>query len=52
MLDRAQDIAGEELTARQKDVLDAVLELMVEEGGDLTMTAVARRAVEPARIGS
>lgn len=44
MLDRASDIAGEELTARQKDVLDAVLDLMVEEGGDLTMTAVARRA--------
>lgn len=35
---------GETLTARQKDVLDAVLALMVEEGDQLTMTAVARRA--------
>src|SRR5689334_16479665 len=31
-------------TARQQAVLDAVLGLMVEEGGQLTMTAVARRA--------
>jgi len=36
--------SGEELTARQQAVLDAVLALMVEEGGDVTMTAVARRA--------
>lgn len=31
-------------TERQKDVLDAVLRLLVEEGDALTMTAVARRA--------
>jgi AcrR family transcriptional regulator len=36
--------AGEDWTARQQAVLDAVLALMVERGGDLTMTAVARRA--------
>lgn len=35
---------GEELTERQKDVLNAVLRLLVEEGDRLTMTAVARRA--------
>jgi AcrR family transcriptional regulator len=34
----------EEPTARQQAVLDAVLSLMVEEGDQLTMTAVARRA--------
>lgn len=33
-----------EWSARQQAVLDAVLALMVERGGDLTMTAVARRA--------
>lgn len=33
-----------ELTERQKDVLNAVLRLLVEEGDRLTMTAVARRA--------
>lgn len=38
------ETAGEGLTARQKDVLDAVLRLLVEEGDALTMTAVARRA--------
>ncbi|MCS0494694.1 TetR/AcrR family transcriptional regulator C-terminal domain-containing protein [Ancylobacter mangrovi] len=38
------DTAGETLTARQRAVLDAVLALMVERGGDVTMTAVARRA--------
>ena len=32
------------LTARQGEVLDAVLRLLVEEGDHLTMTAVARRA--------
>jgi AcrR family transcriptional regulator len=32
------------LTPRQQDVLDAVLRLLVEEGDNLTMTAVARRA--------
>lgn len=35
---------GEALTARQKAVLDAALRLLVEEGDQLTMTAVARRA--------
>ncbi|MDQ0512667.1 TetR/AcrR family transcriptional regulator C-terminal domain-containing protein [Ancylobacter amanitiformis] len=38
------DSQGEALTERQQAVLDAVLALMVEKGGDLTMTAVARRA--------
>ena len=38
------DQSGDELTARQQAVLDAVLALMVEQGGDVTMTAVARRA--------
>jgi AcrR family transcriptional regulator len=33
-----------DLTARQQDVLDAALRLLVEEGDALTMTAVARRA--------
>ena len=36
--------AGETLTQRQRDVLDAVLRQMVEEGDRLTMTSVARRA--------
>lgn len=36
--------AGDELTQRQADVLNAVLRLLVEEGDKLTMTAVARRA--------
>ncbi|MDH6232549.1 AcrR family transcriptional regulator [Mesorhizobium soli] len=41
----ALEISGdEELTERQKDVLNAVLRLLVEEGDRLTMTAVARRA--------
>jgi len=40
----APDLTGETLTSRQQAVLDAVLALMVEKGGDLTMTAVARRA--------
>lgn len=35
---------GDELTERQKDVLNAALRLLVEEGDKLTMTAVARRA--------
>ena len=35
---------ADEPTARQQAVLDAVLSLMVEEGDQLTMTAVARRA--------
>lgn len=38
------DIESETLTPRQQDVLDAVLRLLVEEGDQLTMTAVARRA--------
>ena len=36
--------ASEDWTARQRDVLDAALRLMVEEGDNLTMAAVARRA--------
>ena len=45
MLQTAIDIDnGEALTARQKDVLDAALRLLVEDGDALTMTAVARRA--------
>jgi AcrR family transcriptional regulator len=35
---------GEALTARQRQVLDAALALMVEQGDQLTMTAVASRA--------
>lgn len=35
---------AEEPSARQQDVLDAALALMVEEGDRITMTAVARRA--------
>ena len=38
------DQSSETLTERQQAVLDAVLALMVERGGDVTMTAVARRA--------
>jgi len=44
VLQHSAETAGEGLTARQKDVLDAVLRLLVEEGDALTMTAVARRA--------
>ena len=45
MLQAAPDIQDDEaLTDRQKDVLDAALALLVEEGDALTMTAVARRA--------
>lgn len=36
--------AGTELTDRQKDVLNAALELLVEGGDSLTMAGVARRA--------
>ncbi|MES0137696.1 TetR/AcrR family transcriptional regulator [Mesorhizobium sp. M0016] len=36
--------SSEVLTERQKVVLDAALRLLVEEGDNLTMTAVARRA--------
>ena len=35
---------GEALTARQLAVLDTVLALMVEQGGEFSMTDVARRA--------
>lgn len=38
------DDSSAELTERQKDVLNAVLRLLVDEGDRLTMTAVARRA--------
>jgi AcrR family transcriptional regulator len=44
MSDVATDSRGEALTERQQAVLGAVLALMVEQGGQLTMTAVARRA--------
>ncbi|MER8545997.1 MULTISPECIES: TetR/AcrR family transcriptional regulator [unclassified Mesorhizobium] len=45
MLHAVTDIeTSEALTERQKDVLDAALRLLVEEGDQLTMTAVARRA--------
>ncbi|MER8502867.1 MULTISPECIES: TetR/AcrR family transcriptional regulator [unclassified Mesorhizobium] len=45
MLHAVTDIdASETLTERQKAVLDAALRLLVEEGDQLTMTAVARRA--------
>ncbi|RWN47971.1 MAG: TetR/AcrR family transcriptional regulator [Mesorhizobium sp.] len=45
MLHTVPDIdTSEALTERQKAVLDAALRLLVEEGDQLTMTAVARRA--------
>ncbi|TIL84009.1 MAG: helix-turn-helix transcriptional regulator, partial [Mesorhizobium sp.] len=45
MLQASVDIdTSEALTERQKAVLDAALRLLVEEGDQLTMTAVARRA--------
>ena len=44
MLEALQIDGGEAPTARQKDVLDAVLALIVEQGDQFTMTAVARRA--------
>ena len=41
----AEIVGAEEHSRRQRDVLDAVLALMVEQGeAGLTMTAVARRA--------
>ena len=40
----AQNAQPEALTDRQKDVLDTVLRLLVEEGDHLSMTTVARRA--------
>ena len=45
MLQAGADIdTSETLTERQQAVLDAALRLLVEEGDNLTMTAVARRA--------
>ncbi|TIQ01478.1 MAG: TetR/AcrR family transcriptional regulator, partial [Mesorhizobium sp.] len=45
MLQASVDVdTSEALTERQKAVLDAALRLLVEEGDQLTMTAVARRA--------
>lgn len=44
MSDAATHSQGEALSKRQQAVLDAVLALMVEQGDQLTMTAVARRA--------
>ena len=44
MLEALRIDGGEAPTARQRDVLDAVLALIVEQGDQLTMTAVARRA--------
>ena len=44
MLAALQIDGGETLTARQRQVLDAALALMVEQGDQLTMTAVASRA--------
>jgi len=41
---KTRDSETEEPTARQEAVLEAVLSLMVEEGDQLTMAAVARRA--------
>ena len=44
MLQPAEIDTSETLTERQQAVLDAALRLLVEEGDNLTMTAVARRA--------
>ncbi|MCZ4272637.1 TetR/AcrR family transcriptional regulator [Maritalea porphyrae] len=41
---QAVRLGDEELTARQQDVLDIALSLLVEVGDKLTMTGVARRA--------
>ena len=41
---RNESAEGEEPTERQKEVLDAVLRLLVEEGDALTVASVARRA--------
>ncbi|MBN9071333.1 MAG: TetR/AcrR family transcriptional regulator C-terminal domain-containing protein [Rhizobiales bacterium] len=38
------EAGGEALSERQQAVLDAVLALMVEQGGDLTVSDIARRA--------
>ena len=37
---------GEQPTERQKEVLDTVLRLLVEEGDALTVASVARRAAQ------
>jgi AcrR family transcriptional regulator len=39
-----EGVEGEELSVRQREVLDAVLALMVEEGDSFSMAAVCRRA--------
>src|ERR1041384_6716260 len=44
MSDTATHSQGEALSERQQALLDAVLALMVEQGEQLTMDAVARRA--------
>jgi AcrR family transcriptional regulator len=44
MQDATDSQAAEGPTPRQRDVLDTVLRLLVEEGDHLTMAAVARRA--------
>lgn len=44
VLQPAEIDTSEALTERQQAVLDAALRLLVEEGDNLTMTAVARRA--------
>ena len=44
VLQAVKEQDGEALTARQQDVLDAALRLLVEKGDALTMNAVARRA--------
>lgn len=45
MMATAEAIAGQEAwTERQRDVLSAALDLLVESGDAVTMTAVARRA--------
>jgi AcrR family transcriptional regulator len=44
VIEALQIDGGEAPTARQRDVLDAVLALIVEQGDQLTMSAVARRA--------
>ena len=43
-MDHVSQEQPDALTPRQEAVLDAVLELMTEEGGNFSMTAVARRA--------
>lgn len=40
----AEIVEGQDFKPRQRDVLDAALRLLVEEGDALTMNAVARRA--------